>query len=418
MKKIFKMLSICLIAVVFLSGCAMKSEYGIVVSKDKDVSVEILSAMDDELIDSMLGMGNSESDENKTYTDAERWEYINSNIDNDSYEEYTKEKYDKDGFKGYIYKTKLGKIDDLSTDDAEEIDLGEFDKDSKIFLKKDGKYSLNVKLSEDDSNEMESYKENVGFEVSLKVTLPNKAISNNATDVSDDGLTYTWDLLKTQDIELTFDLSGDNNTTISTTTKKNENKKDDDKQENKVITTDDNNVSTKGFEKIVSDIFGVLKKFVIGIIIFFALIIVVIVVIIVNSKNKKKNSQVNGQPNFDQYNEQQNNNQTNVQPLVEQQNDNYERFQPKYEQQNITQINEQSSLEQQNNTQINEQSSLEQQNNTQINEQPSLEQQSNIQINEQPSLEQQNNDQMNQQSNYNQMNNEQNDNLNDENQSN
>ena len=49
------------------------------------------------------------------------------------------------------------------------------------------------------------------FDATFYVTLPNKAKSHNATTVSNDGLTYTWDLLKTQEIELSFELTPKSN---------------------------------------------------------------------------------------------------------------------------------------------------------------------------------------------------------------
>lgn len=42
------------------------------------------------------------------------------------------------------------------------------------------------------------------FDLKFSVTLPSEAISNNATEVSEDKKTLTWDLTKTEDIEFSF----------------------------------------------------------------------------------------------------------------------------------------------------------------------------------------------------------------------
>ena len=42
------------------------------------------------------------------------------------------------------------------------------------------------------------------FDLKLSITLPNAALTNNATTVS--GNTYTWDLLKAKSFDLTFKL--------------------------------------------------------------------------------------------------------------------------------------------------------------------------------------------------------------------
>ena len=224
MKKYLKFITLCLMAVLLLSGCTMKAEYGIVVEKNKNVKFEIISAQDDELLDSLMNMASSdesesvesesESDESdsseKTYTDAERWAYLESQREEDDnkdkYKDYTVTKYEKDGYKGYVYTRTLGKIDDLVSEDGAKVELDE-NNTSKFFKKDGNKYSLNIKLSDEESEQMSQYSSSVMFDIKLRVTLPKEAISNNATTV--EGTTYIWDLTKTQDINLTFDFGPD-----------------------------------------------------------------------------------------------------------------------------------------------------------------------------------------------------------------
>lgn len=215
MKKIFKMAFLSLAMVLLITGCGMKGEYGIKIGKDKSVDIEVLIAQDDEMIDAMLDMGNSmeeddESDEVKTHTDKERWEYVDS-VDDEAYKDYEKAKYEKNGYKGYTYKLSLGSIDELVKTDDSEVDIQNIGKDSKLFTKDGNTYKLRIKNSDDSNDQMSEYADTVNFDVKLIVTLPNKAESNNATEVN--GTTYTWDLLKADSIDLTFKLDGKSNGT-------------------------------------------------------------------------------------------------------------------------------------------------------------------------------------------------------------
>ena len=219
MKKTIKIVALLALIALFATGCSMKSNVGLTISKDKKVTVKMISAMDDEMIDYYLGMANGDSSEGKTYTDAERWEFLesgDSSIQSPG-EGYTMEKYDQDGFKGYVFTLELGTLDDLCTTDKNATaTFDELNKDSKIFVKNGDKYSLNINGSSDeDIEQAKSYEEyGAAFDLKFFVTLPNPAISNNATTVSDDKLTYTWDLLSAKDFQLEFKVNNSNNTAL------------------------------------------------------------------------------------------------------------------------------------------------------------------------------------------------------------
>ena len=149
MKKTIKIALLLALIMLLFTGCSMRTNVGITVSKDKKVSVQMISAMDDEMIDYYIGMANGDSEEGQTYTDEERWAYIEeSEQDDDSYKGYTKAKYDQDGYKGYVYTLELGKIDDLvTTDQNAQPSFDELNKESKLFVKNGNKYSLNMYLT-------------------------------------------------------------------------------------------------------------------------------------------------------------------------------------------------------------------------------------------------------------------------------
>ena len=94
--KNFKIIVCSLVVCLLLTGCGMRMNIGLEVSKNKEVQAKIISAMDNEMIDFSISSANGEeSEQSKTYTDAERWEYVEKN-DEDSYEGYKKERYDQD----------------------------------------------------------------------------------------------------------------------------------------------------------------------------------------------------------------------------------------------------------------------------------------------------------------------------------
>ena len=218
MKSKIKSLVLLLVAVVLITGCTMKENLNMKISSNKDVKVSIIIAMDDEMIDAMISMKesgslNPDESEKKTYTDEERWKYLES--DDSALEvpdDFTTKRYDKDGFKGYVAEKNLGSIDSLSTTEAGERQNIVSDSDDeffvgKLFIKDGTKYSSNMKIDlGDEAQDMSSY-ESYGavFDMKLVIEFPKVPLSHNANEVSSDGKTLSWNLLKNQDVDFTFD---------------------------------------------------------------------------------------------------------------------------------------------------------------------------------------------------------------------
>ena len=218
MKSKIKSLVLLLVAVVLITGCTMKENVNMKISSNKDVKASIIIAMDDEMIDAMISMKesgslNPDESEKKTYTDEERWKYLES--DDSALEvpdDFTTKRYDKDGFKGYVAEKNLGSIDNLSTTEAGERQNIVSDSDDeffvgKLFIKDGTKYSSNMKIDlGDEAQGMSSY-ESYGavFDMKLVIEFPKVPLSHNANEVSSDGKTLSWNLLKNQDVDFTFD---------------------------------------------------------------------------------------------------------------------------------------------------------------------------------------------------------------------
>ena len=245
MKRIIKSTLIIIMTLVFLVGCTMKENIVFQISSNKKMTVKLIVAMDDEMIDAMIDMKNGDSSimsgdkpkKAKEHTDEERWNYLNDGDSqlSDAPEGFKSEKYEKDGFKGYVYSKEVGTIDDVSKEsaterynllssdkeDAKKDDKKEDDSSSDVdmnsllketlFIKKGNKYTSNMTLKSEDSADMSSYEQyGASFDLKFVIELPNKPISNNATEVSKDGKTLSWDLLKGGDINVEFSLGGSN----------------------------------------------------------------------------------------------------------------------------------------------------------------------------------------------------------------
>ena len=227
MKRKFKLLLV-LCTMFLLAGCSLKEDYNIDITSDKQISIGFTIGMDDELIDLFVSQSadHSESegidDEEKEITDEDRWNYLTESLTTDSAKSgFTYEKYEKDKIKGYKFSSKKVSIDDVTK--TEKVD--------RFYL--DGGDNSNTSSSQSVLEEIlksplfildgKTYKSNMAFKVSdqisnsadyfdlldmkLVVTLPNKASSNNATSVSADGKTLTWDLTKITDENIDFEFT-------------------------------------------------------------------------------------------------------------------------------------------------------------------------------------------------------------------
>ena len=152
--------------------------------------------------------GSLDGSEAPTHTDEERWAYLEESFNSNyggiqSLEEqgYTVERYEEgSNVKGYTVTKKYDHIDDLlaTSDDpvALEDDMSStstFLQDPKLFTKSGNRYR--VEFEELSGNESDTSYSGM-FDFTMVVELPSKAIDQNATSVSEDGKTLTWNLLE------------------------------------------------------------------------------------------------------------------------------------------------------------------------------------------------------------------------------
>lgn len=123
---------------------------------------------------------------------------------------WTVDDYKKGDYEGYTFtmtNVKVNDFEDIFNADCftEDLELGDFE-----LTKKGATYTINWDTNViGDLNEegvtSEDLKTYGGF-MEVEITLPSPATDDNASEVSKDGKTYTWDLLDGDEIELTFTL--------------------------------------------------------------------------------------------------------------------------------------------------------------------------------------------------------------------
>ena len=208
MKKTISMIALLLITIFVITGCKIKEDVSVKITENKKVSIEAIIAYDDEALDSFLSMSNTEEvSGEKVYTDEERWAYLEQSINLEEVEKnnYSYEKYEDEEFKGYKLKLPETDIDSVTT--TEEIDEISFDniaQEAKLFTKKGNEYIFNS--ASENSAQISGDMDSDSLKFQLTFSLPQPAKENNATEVSEDRLTYKWDLTKTNKINLVFEL--------------------------------------------------------------------------------------------------------------------------------------------------------------------------------------------------------------------
>lgn len=175
------------------SGCEMVATYETTITKDKQVNQKIVLAVDNEMLENLLSMQNPNS--NQEFTEEEKWEMLDEMLDeeNQDYEGYTKERYETTDLKGYAFTKNLGNIDSLTGDTINFSLEDEPTENIIMFTKKGNNYFTEFEAGEPfDTDDTDQY--NIDYTVEYIVTLPTKAINHNATTISEDGKTLTWDL--------------------------------------------------------------------------------------------------------------------------------------------------------------------------------------------------------------------------------
>lgn len=227
---------VLLVVTLLLTGC-VKYNVNMEIRKDKSMNFEMIYAMNSSLL------------QGKDVFDEKELKEIKD-------KGFKVEKYDKDNMKGFTISREIKNIDYISSSDAKEYSLSAITEkgDQKVFKVKKGlfknKYTANLKFDSSDSkmsngNSNSQFREEdddddllidskdddldldtddsdldldtddydysgmmSNMDMSINVKLPYKALSNNATEVTNDGKDLKWNLTTSgaQSIDFEFEL--------------------------------------------------------------------------------------------------------------------------------------------------------------------------------------------------------------------
>ena len=191
-KRIALLLSLVMLALMLTSCVRMEMDFTI--KKNGKVDASILYAVD-------TSMGSMSDLDDAGLTAPEDLEDMRE-------EGWDVQPYSDGTYQGYRMTRKNVEMKDALDSTA----MGETD---IAFTKKGSTYILDIPLfdSDTDSESMEalSMLKMVGGSFKLRLTLPNKPVSHNATNVSEDGKTLEWDLLSMtpgQTVHVEFKMGG------------------------------------------------------------------------------------------------------------------------------------------------------------------------------------------------------------------
>ena len=189
-----------------LTGC-MRFKTTIKVTEDGKADLSMLVAMSEEL--SNFGSEDDEDSDSELTSEETKKEFED--------EGWTYAEYNEDGYKGYVVTKSDILLDELASTIASDDAGVDTNTDSLNITKNDnGEYTISWDvLGSDDADSMGEYQQYIeeykGFFL-VTIELPKKPISNNATEVSEDGKTLTWDVFKMNKgdkVEVTFKLPSD-----------------------------------------------------------------------------------------------------------------------------------------------------------------------------------------------------------------
>ena len=226
MKK-FRNLLIAVFAVILLAGCSIDEHVSLDITSDKKVQIVMKMGVDDAGIDYMLSLQDMENGEKKEYTDEDRMKYLEEyaceSVSEDENSDASCETFKDEKFKGIIIKSDKKDIDTLTGVEGDaKVNIAAFEgsfEESKLFIKDGDVYKSNFSFDLANAGDMTSSIESAqDFVFTFDINLPNKSISNNATKVSDDGLTLSWDLSKIANSNIEFSFKFDENAKPDVTT--------------------------------------------------------------------------------------------------------------------------------------------------------------------------------------------------------
>lgn len=206
MKKIFKLILIIMTILTF-TGCTIKNENTMEISKDGSMKYEVILSYDIETIKTLLT-----AEYEKEITKEDIKEFVEQ-IDEPSFEGFKKEDYEDKEFIGHKYTYEVKHIDEITSNKNEKVniylDTDEKLKDKKLFYKEEKLITKYISNMYYEIIKNEEYNDSqIDYLITYKVTLPYESLSNNADEIKENGKSLTWyiDSTKKENINFSFSL--------------------------------------------------------------------------------------------------------------------------------------------------------------------------------------------------------------------
>ncbi len=188
MKKVLSLATIMLIALIVLTGC-VDVNYEVTLNKDGTADVAYVYGFDKATLEQMGSTAEDMTSEMKQNAEAS---------------EYEIEPYSDDKVEGFKAKKHVENLSDISLEEAFGSEYITDSEENRFKVEKKGSktfYSQNAKI---DLSNMDS---SMASMVTMKYTvkLPTKVGENNASEVSKDGKTLTWNLTAGKVNEINFE---------------------------------------------------------------------------------------------------------------------------------------------------------------------------------------------------------------------
>ena len=231
----FKKILLILLGILLLSGCTFKNTNEMSIDKEGKFDYSFSVMLDKNTLTTIIQSEN----ENEKITNDVMLQYLEDGINYTFLEGLEKSTISDDEFIGYKYNYKVNHIDEISDEKTEHVNLNFYSSkekltDLKLFKKIKNKYQANfnfnlnntnatksddiitnsddiVTNSDDittpsDDNKIDLNK--INFITEFSVTLPYKALTHNADNMTNEGKTLNWTINtnKNETIKFTFSL--------------------------------------------------------------------------------------------------------------------------------------------------------------------------------------------------------------------
>lgn len=197
MRKVLSLIAVMAILLVALTGC-VSVNYEVTLNKDGTADVAYIYGFEKEMLEQLGASAEDMTSDMKANAETSNYQI---------------EAYSDDKIEGFKAKKHIENLSELSLEDAFGSENVKDSEENKIKIEKKGSKTVYSQNASIDLSEMDESTESM---VTMKyvIKLPVKVGENNASEVSEDGKTLTWNLKAGETNEISFEAESNYLTTI------------------------------------------------------------------------------------------------------------------------------------------------------------------------------------------------------------